>query len=124
VFGDRFDFFLGGSIWSHASKPQIERMLDAFCRDATPAGVFVASYLPADGFRVPDYEGSHWVGTGPDSDTPGVVGHRLAWIRAACERRGLAVEPLARHALGHAGGYDGQEWLAVRGRHLGSARGA
>jgi hypothetical protein len=32
VFGERFDVFLARSIWTHASKAQIEHMLDAFAR--------------------------------------------------------------------------------------------
>src|SRR2546430_9968312 len=34
VFGEKFDFFLAYSIWTHASKPQIQTMLDSFLRDA------------------------------------------------------------------------------------------
>src|SRR5262245_34622117 len=30
VFAEKFDFFLAYSIWTHASKPQIQVMLDAF----------------------------------------------------------------------------------------------
>src|SRR6202035_43989 len=46
VFGQRFDFFLARSIWTHAAKPQIEAMLDAFLRDSVPDGVFLTSYFP------------------------------------------------------------------------------
>ncbi|HEV7798776.1 MAG TPA: class I SAM-dependent methyltransferase, partial [Pyrinomonadaceae bacterium] len=34
VFGEKFDFFLAYSVWTHAAKPQIEAMLDSFLRDA------------------------------------------------------------------------------------------
>ena len=30
VFGEKFDFFLAYSIWTHASKGQIQAMLDSF----------------------------------------------------------------------------------------------
>ena len=36
-FGVSFDFFLAGSIWSHASKGQIQTSMDAFDRDSTAA---------------------------------------------------------------------------------------
>jgi hypothetical protein len=112
VFGTRFDFFLARSIWTHASKRQIEAMLDSFLRDATPTGVFLASYLPTEssdaGYQAflrarfpsaPDsadgYEGDRWVGTSHESDTPGVVQHSLRWIREQCRKRGLIVEELS-----------------------------
>src|SRR5712691_748005 len=47
VFGARFDFFLARSIWTHASKRQIEATLDSFVRDSLPTSVFLTSYLPA-----------------------------------------------------------------------------
>jgi len=107
VFRERFDFFLASSIWSHASKPQIERTLDGFLRDATDEGLFMASYVPATRPE-DDYGGLEWVGTSHTSDVPGVIRHRLEWIAQAYARRGLEVGPLAGYEL------DGQPWLVVR----------
>lgn len=106
VFGGRFDFFLGRSIWTHASKGQIEATLDSFVRDATDAGVFLTSYLPAAGPE-DDYQGATWVGTSHLSDEPGVIRHAHQWIEEQCRRRGLQVEA--------AGGpdCDSQYWLRV-----------
>lgn len=42
-FGERFDFFLARSIWTHASKSQIQQMLDSFVRDPTDNGLFLTS---------------------------------------------------------------------------------
>ena len=53
VFGDKFDFFLAYSVWTHASKLQIQAMLDSFIRDSKDDGVFLTSYLPAS-WRHPD----------------------------------------------------------------------
>jgi SAM-dependent methyltransferase len=47
VLGDRFDFILARSIWTHASKPQIAAMLASFAATAAPQGVFLAAYHPA-----------------------------------------------------------------------------
>lgn len=44
VFGEKFDFFLAYSIWTHASKRQIQTMLDSFLRDSTEGGIFLTSY--------------------------------------------------------------------------------
>lgn len=106
VFRSRFDFFLAGSIWSHASKHQIGIMLDAFIRDSSPGGVFLASYIPAQSSDE-DYRGSRWVGSSHESDTPGVIRHLYPWIEGQCRYRGLRVKELPGEA------FDGQTWLRV-----------
>ena len=109
VFGETFDFFLAYSVWTHASKPQIETMLDAFLRDASPSGVFLTSYFPAGWWR-PDYRGDAWYGTSHESDVPGCIHHDRRWIRSACERRGLTVRELGRDETYR------QTWLAITRR--------
>jgi hypothetical protein len=47
VFGERFDFVIARSIWTHASKPQLSAMLRSFGATSEPEGVFLASYYPA-----------------------------------------------------------------------------
>ena len=93
VFAMRFDYFIARSIWTHASKAQIETTLDGFVRDTTDSGVFLASYLPAQSADE-DYSGASWVGTSHESNVPGVVRHSLPWLIAQGERRGLRVELL------------------------------
>jgi SAM-dependent methyltransferase len=105
VFDVKFDFFLAYSIWTHASKPQIERMLDNFVRDSTRDAVFLTSILPAVWPRR-DYGGMGWFGTSHDSDQPGCIRHGLKWIRAQCRTRGLRVRTLGRER-------DGQTWLQI-----------
>lgn len=107
VFGERFDFFLARSIWTHASKRMIEAMLEAFGRDGARDAVFLTSYLPADDHRT-DYPGSAWVGTSHESQTPGCICHSFAWITAACERRGLTAVELPDERFG------GQVWIEIR----------
>lgn len=107
VFGVQFDFFLAGSIWSHASKNHIEVMLDGFLRDSTTTGIFLTSYVPAES-PDEDHQGDSWVGTSHESDTPGVIHHSLAWIEAQCEKRGLRVKQLPGEA------FDAQFWLLVQ----------
>ncbi|MGE0681007.1 MAG: hypothetical protein AB7P69_08915 [Candidatus Binatia bacterium] len=109
VFQTRFDYFLARSIWTHASKGQIEASLDSFVRDATESGMFLASYLPARR-EDEDYRGTTWVGTSHESDIPGVIRHSLAWIVEQCGRRGLRVEKIDGIDC------DSQYWLCVRRR--------
>jgi SAM-dependent methyltransferase len=47
VFDERFDFVVARSIWTHASRAQISKMLASFAETSSPTGVFMASYYPA-----------------------------------------------------------------------------
>ena len=106
VFGAKFDYFLAGSIWTNASKRQIEAALDSFLRDSMPTGTFLPSYLPA--FNPDDdYRGDDWVGTSHESDTPGVIRHALSWIEEQCRKRRLRVEEVPGEA------FDSQYWLRI-----------
>src|SRR5882757_763687 len=66
VFGEKIDFFLAYSIWTHAAKPQIQTMLDGFIRDSNDSAAFLVSYLPS-GWRHADYTGDQWFGTSHES---------------------------------------------------------
>ncbi len=109
VFGEKFDFFLAYSIWTHASKRQIQAMLDSFLRDSKDDGTFLTSYLPAS-WKKPDYKGDTWNGTSHESDIPGCIHHSLRWIKSECERRGLSVRELGRDQT------YGQSWLKIKRR--------
>ena len=109
VFGVRFDFFLAVSVWTHASKRQIEATLDSFVRDSAPTGIFLTSYLRAQSDD-DDYQGDHWVGTSHESDTPGVIRHSLRWMLGQCQKRGLQAEELPAMEG------DSQLWLRIRRR--------
>ena len=106
VFPTDLDYFVAGSIWTHCSKAHLEATLDGFVRDTGPHGVFLASYLPAEG-PGDDYMGETWVGTSHESDTPGVVRHSLEWIQGAIERRGLSWKLLPGPDC------DSQYWLRI-----------
>jgi len=106
VFATKFDYFLAGSIWTHASKSQIEATLESFLQDSIPTGVFLTSYLPAL-HPNDDYRGDHWIGTSHESETPGVIRHALPWITEQCQKRGLRVQEVPGEA------FDGQYWLRV-----------
>lgn len=105
VFGTKFDFFFAYSIWTHASKPQIEVMLDNFLRDSRPNAVFLTTILPAVRSE-DDYRGEEWFGTSHESNVAGCIRHRVSWIRGACRSRGLEMRELGRER-------DGQTWLQI-----------
>jgi hypothetical protein len=107
VFGEKFDFFLAYSIWTHASKSQIQTMLSAFLRDSTDQGIFLTTFLPA-GWRGKDYRGETWYGTSHESDVPGCIHHSFNWIKSECDGRGLALFKLGRDRT------HGQVWLKIK----------
>jgi hypothetical protein len=109
VFGTTFDFFLAYSIWTHASKRQIQSMLDSFLRDSTDDGIFLTSYLPAS-WKNRDYKDDRWNGTSHESDVPGCIYHSRRWIENECNRRALVVLGLGRDRT------YGQSWLEIKRR--------
>jgi len=106
VFGVKFDAFLARSIWTHASKPQIETMLDNFLRDGTDSSFFLASYLPA---RWPwqDYKGTEYRGKSHKCNVGDLVMHSRNWIESACRKRGLFMRELPDGVLLN------QKWLKI-----------
>jgi hypothetical protein len=86
-----FDFVLARSIWTHASKAMISKMLAEFAENSTPDGMFLTSFIPARSERE-DYKGSEWVGRVAKSDQARVIRHSLAWIQGECEKLGLSVD--------------------------------
>ncbi len=104
VFGVAFNFVIARSIWTHASKSQIETMLDSFVGSAAPDAVFLASVAPSAFGR--DYRGETWVGRDHESGKPGIILHRRKWIKNACRKRGLSVTTTSPNILK-------QKWLAI-----------
>lgn len=93
-FGVEFDFFLARSIWTHASREQIEQMLDAFARYGAGDSVFLTSFLPAEHGET-GYSDTDWVGRSHESDTRGVVRHELKWIETECGKRNFSLQELS-----------------------------
>ena len=115
VFREKFDFFVARSVWTHASKRQIQAMLDAFARDASSDGVFLTSYLrprllSRNPFVTRDYQGHEWSGRSHQSSTPALVYHSFGWITQECAARGLKVRELSEDI------YNGQIWLRISRR--------
>ena len=110
-FGEMFDFFVARSIWTHASKPQIQTMLDGFVQTSKEQAVFLASYLKPTLFKK-DYKGTAWIGRSHESDEPGIVVHRLGWIQSECANRGLVAEEIKDKAYN----FGNQTWIRIRKR--------
>ena len=133
---------LARSIWTHASKEQIERMLASFASVAPSDGLLLTSYRPARALLRGDYAGDTWVGRGPSrrhqrggrsSNSLGSPRSAATWVwwqasrapttsgtksgsRSAASRRRTA-HRFSRYCLrahpGRSIGHDRPCWLAV-----------
>jgi len=115
VFGEKFDAMIARSIWSHASKTQVQIMLDGFRANSSPEAFFMTSYYPTKfwAWRKRDYSGEEWKGRSHQSRSPGQVCHSFRWIRQQVEARGMFVKQLPDLVL------NGQYWIKVsRNRDL------
>lgn len=113
VFGVKFDFLAARSIWTHASKEQIQSMLDGFLRNSSGNGIFLTSYMRST-LRNRDYVGRGWIGRSHESKTPGMVYHNFRWIRAECAKRGLTAEEITDTAYN----FGSQTWIRIRHARL------
>jgi len=105
-----FTHVLMRSIWTHCSKQQIEKSLDAVVRFGSPDVVLLTSVVKPS--RNPfsaksDYKGDSWVGRSHESDVPGVVAHSFPWLRKACRTRGLSMAHWRRRPV------NDQIWLRI-----------
>mgnify|MGYP001824483758 FL=1 len=106
-FNEKFDYFHAHSIWTHAPKKDIEKMLDGFAEHTNPGARFLTSFKAPHLFR-PDYTGDAWVGRSHESDDPGICRHSFKWIQQACSARGLSVELLKGEKIHK------QKWILLR----------
>ncbi len=104
-FNVKFDFVIARSVWTHASKKQIVRMLDSFINTKTEHGIFLTSYVK--GNKLSDYKGSEWVGRSHKSNTPGIIAHNFEWIKKVCKERNLDVIELTDERINR------QIWLKI-----------
>jgi hypothetical protein len=111
-FNTTFDYFHAHSIWTHAPKKDIGKMLDGFVEFGNPGARFLTSFKPPHLFR-PDYRGDTWVGISHESNEPGICRHSFKWIQKECLSRGLDVTLLKKEKIHK------QKWLLIekRGNH-------
>jgi len=105
-FGMKFDYFHAHSIWTHAPKQDIEKMLNGFVAYTNPGARFLTSFKSPRIFR-PDYKGDVWVGKSHEPGEAGIVRHSFKWIRKACEARGLHVKELRGEKIHR------QQWIMI-----------
>jgi len=93
VFHTKFDYLFAQSIWTHAGKKDIEKMLDGFVQHTADKARFLTTIKFPDLFHR-DYKKDAWVGGSHKSDVAGTVRHSFKWIQHVCLDRGLTVTKL------------------------------
>lgn len=113
IFGEKFDFVVARSIWTHASKMQIKIMLDGFVSHSNVGAVLMTSYLRSSILKR-DYRGEGWIGRSHASDKPGLVRHSFNWVHKECQSRGLFAEEVRDKAYN----FGDQIWLRIKRQTL------
>ena len=108
-FGTKFDYFHAHSIWTHAPKKDIEKMLDGFVEFGNDDARFLTSFKAPRIFR-PDYKGDTWVGISHESEAAGICRHSFKWIHQACDSRGLRVRLLKKEKIHK------QKWILIENK--------
>ncbi|MBT3179656.1 MAG: class I SAM-dependent methyltransferase [Candidatus Marinimicrobia bacterium] len=109
IFEEKFDFIVARSIWTHASKEQIQTMLDEFVISVNPNGMFITSYIKPTLFKR-EYNNSKWIGISHESNQPGIARHSLSWIWSECRKRSLNVSEIK----GHEYNFGNQMWIKIQ----------
>ena len=104
VFGERFDFIMARSIWTHASRAQIRTMLVQFRKCSHPRSVLIASIRPPPSGREED-TGADWRGRSHENDSAAMSHYSFATIESMCKELRTTAELL--------GDTDGQLWVKI-----------
>lgn len=86
VFGRKFDWVVGYSIWSHCSKDQITRSVRGA---AEMQARLLFSFAPAHPRR-PEYQGERWIGISHESSEKGIAYHHPDFLMSVCREYGLS----------------------------------
>lgn len=106
VFDTQMDFIMMRSIWTHADKDQIQKMLYGIATVLAPDGQAFASYLVARN-RFEDYNGVGWWGRSHESDHAETVRHHTQKLYKLATHAELRLTPVAREPI------NGQRWLMI-----------
>ena len=85
-FGQKFDFILAHSIFTHAPRSQIRRCISEVKKCMKPTSIFVATFLKGDN----DYLGSEW-------SYPACIEYTLETMKKMVGEFGLRCNPVEWH---------------------------
>jgi hypothetical protein len=105
LFGEKFDFVIARSIWTHASQDHIRTMLEQFKLCSTPRSVFLASIKPPKTGES-EYTGKEWRGRSHENEDAAMAHYTFATVQKLCAENDLTAEDV--------GTTDQQLWCKIR----------
>ncbi len=100
VFNEEvFDFFMACSIWTHAPKEDIRKMLHQFYILGRSNSVFLSSFIRTKD-HAKDYEGTEWIGKSHTSSQAGLVMHRLESLQEIASEFDLTLSHIQPNRIG------------------------
>jgi SAM-dependent methyltransferase len=102
VFGEKFDFVVARSIFSHASPEQFLTAMESFRENSADGAVMLASYRP---LRARDGD-ADIVDPNPEGPNWRLRRFNRSWLRARARERGLAADNFGEP-------FNGQVWLKL-----------
>lgn len=111
VFGEKFDFVIARSIFSHASPEQFLASMDSFRDNATETGIMLASYRP---LRPRDGK-ADIVDPTPDGPAWRLRRFGLPYLQERARERGLYADNFDEP-------FNGQVWLRLSKTDLGGGK--
>ena len=85
---ERFDFVLARSIWTHASKAMISKMLSEFAENASPGASSSRRSISRTNPKAA-YLGEHWIDHQRKYKGMMIVSHSRDWVEAEVAKHGL-----------------------------------
>jgi len=107
VFGEKFDFLIARSIFSHASPEQFLKSMDSFRDNSAAGGIMLASYRP---LRPRDGK-ADIVDPNPDGRDWRLRRYALSYLQDRARERGLFADNFDEP-------FNGQVWLRLSRREL------
>lgn len=86
VFATRFDYIVVSSVFSHAPKWAIEKVVN---QAGEMKSTIVGTYLPTQK-ESEDYKGDKWIGKSHESNVKGVVKHSETWIKELFKKNNMS----------------------------------
>jgi len=104
VFTTAPDMIIAFSIWSHATKSQIETILNQMSQLDTPVS-FIGTIVLTNDISL-EYNGDGWVGQSHESRARGIVYYTSTWLKSICEKYNLELTILNHTTVN-------QQWIKI-----------
>jgi len=105
IFNTQFDMIIAFSIWSHASKQQIEKVLKQLSEMSNKCSFIGTVVITKDPKQ--EYNGEEWVGKSHKSKDRGIVKYTPQYLQSICDKFNCTLEYLNHPQTDH------QTWIKI-----------